>query len=80
MRKKVRSTINYLLVLFFTILGLIGLALPVVPQFTFFAIALIILSFEIPAVEKYIERKLKRDGKIGKIYYSISDKVGKYLK
>jgi len=45
-----------------------------------FAIALIILSFEIPAVEKYIERKLKRDGKIGKIYYSISDKVGKYLK
>lgn len=79
MRRKIKSGINYFLVLVFLTLGVIGIILPVVPQTIFFVIALTILSFEIPAVEKYFEKYLNSETYIGKTYLSLRKKIEKYL-
>ncbi len=80
MRKHLKTAFNYFLIILFIILGLIGLALPFVPQLIFFAIALILISYEIPAVERYIETHLDKNGIFGKIYLNIKNKVQKYLR
>lgn len=77
--RKIKSFINYFLIVIFIVLGFIGLLLPFIPQVIFFAIAIILLSFEIPAVEKYISENLKKDSLIGKIYYPLRDKFHKYF-
>ena len=79
MRRRIKSGINYFLAFIFIILGIIGLLLPVVPQTIFFVIALIILSFEIPAVEKYFEKYLNPENYVGKTYLSLRSKMEKYL-
>jgi uncharacterized protein YqgC (DUF456 family) len=50
------------------VLGFIGLALPIVPQTLFFAIALILISFEVPWVGRKIEKFLAKYPEILKIY------------
>lgn len=75
-----KSGVNYTLVVIFVLLGFIGLAIPILPQAIFFAIALMILSFEFPPLEKWIEKKLPHDNQIGKVYYSIKTKFEKFLK
>ena len=80
LKKHSKKGLNYILIIVFMILGFIGLALPVVPQAIFFAIALILISFEIPALEKYIENRVDKNSSIGVAYYSVKEKVEKYLK
>ncbi len=80
MHRHLKTSLNYLLIALFLLLGFIGLALPLVPQAIFFAIALILISFEVPSVEQYIERKLNKESILGKTYLGIKEKVEKYLR
>jgi uncharacterized membrane protein YbaN (DUF454 family) len=80
MRRKIRSTINYLAVIILIILGIIGVLVPVMPQTIFFLLAVIILSFEIPQFADYLESKMDKDGRIWKIYHTHREKFEKYFK
>ena len=57
MRLVVKKTFIYTLIIILIVLGIIGLALPLVPQAIFFALALILISFEVPWVEEKIENE-----------------------
>jgi uncharacterized membrane protein YbaN (DUF454 family) len=74
-----KAGINYTLVLIFVFLGFVGLALPLVPQAIFFAIALIILSFEYPPLEKWVDKNLPHDNPVGKFYFSAKKQIEKFL-
>lgn len=64
----------------FIILGFIGLALPIVPQAIFFAIALMLISFEVPWVGKHIENFLTRYPEILRIYLKHKSFLERHLK
>ncbi len=76
----IKKTFVYILIIIFLFLGFIGLALPIVPQAIFFAIALILISFEVPWVEKKIEKLLQRWPDILKIYLKLKVQLEKYLR
>ncbi len=80
MRKKIKSGINFFLAMIFILLGIIGLALPIIPQTIFFVIAFIILSFEIPSFGNFIEKKLSKTPKILNIYHTHRVKFEKYFR
>lgn len=80
MGKKIKSGIGLLFAIFFTILGFIGLALPIVPQTIFFLIAIILFSFVIPGFADFIERHLQKTPKILKTYHSQRSKFEKYFR
>ncbi len=79
MRRKIKSGVNYFIALIFIALGTIGLLLPVVPQAVFFLIALIVLSFEIPAIEAYIGKYVNPENYFGKTYLSLREKIERIL-
>jgi uncharacterized membrane protein YbaN (DUF454 family) len=62
------------------VLGIIGLALPLIPQTIFFALALILISFEVPWVEEKIETFLKKYPSILTSYLSLKSKLEKHLR
>jgi len=76
----IRKTFIYTLIALFIILGFIGLALPIVPQALFFAIALILISFEVPWVGRKIEKFLAKYPEILKIYLKHKTFLEKHLK
>jgi uncharacterized protein YqgC (DUF456 family) len=80
MRKKIRSGFNYLLIVILVLLGILGLILPILPGLVFIAIALIILSIEIPFINEKIEKYIDKEHALGKVFYSIRDRVEKYFK
>lgn len=77
--RKVKFGINYLLVIIFILLGLIGILVPILPQTIFFVLALVFLSFEFPKVEEYIEKKLGREHIVGKMYFKMHVTFKKYF-
>jgi uncharacterized membrane protein YbaN (DUF454 family) len=77
--RRVKSGINFLLVIVFVLLGLVGLAIPFVPQVIFFVLALVFLSFEVPSVSAWIEKKLGKENAVGKMYYAIHQVMKKYF-
>ena len=76
----VKKSFVYLLIIISLTLGVVGLALPFVPQVIFFAIALILISFEVPWVESKIEKTLQRWPKVLKMYLKLKGKIEKYLR
>ncbi len=78
--RKLRSGINYLLIILFLGLGFLGLALPIVPQAIFFLLAIIIISFEFPQFSDYIESKMDKESQMYKIYHTHRKKFEKYFK
>jgi uncharacterized membrane protein YbaN (DUF454 family) len=78
--KYIRRSANWLFILIFLILGFIGLALPLAPQIIFFAIAIIILSFEVPALGNFLEKKLPKNSKAGRLYHIHRSNFEKYFK
>lgn len=76
----VKKTFIYTLIALFILLGFIGLALPVVPQALFFAIALILISFEVPWVGKKIEKFLAKYPEILRIYLKHKTFLERHLK
>ena len=80
MKKIIKKSVNWFLITLFILLGFVGLILPFVPQAIFFAMALILISFEIPQVENYLDSKISKESFFGKIYYSLRSKFEKYLR
>lgn len=80
MRKHLKKGLIYFLIILFLVLGFIGLALPIVPQAIFFAIAFILISFEVPWIEEKIERFLQKFPEILKVYLSLKLKLEKYFR
>lgn len=77
--RQVKRGINFFLGILFILLGFLGLIIPVMPQIIFFAIGLVILSFEVPQIETYINQHLSKDSMVGKTYYNLRNKFHKYL-
>jgi uncharacterized membrane protein YbaN (DUF454 family) len=80
MKRIAKKTINFILILLFLFCGFVGLALPLVPQAVFFAIAVILITFEIPSLENWIISKLTKYPEIQKLYISLRDFLARYLK
>ena len=76
----IKKSFVYTLIVICLVLGFVGLALPFVPQVIFFAIALILISFEVPWVETKIEKLLKRFPEILKMYLKLTGVLEKHLR
>lgn len=80
MKVIIKKTFIYFLIVLFLVLGFVGLALPFVPQVIFFAIALILISFEVPWVETRIESFLSRFPNVLKVYLDLKKKLEKHIR
>jgi uncharacterized membrane protein YbaN (DUF454 family) len=74
-KKIARFTIA--LILF--IIGLLGLILPVVNGTLFIMASLLILSLEIPALEKFLDRQGRRNSTVNHYYEKCKRFIEKYL-
>jgi uncharacterized membrane protein YbaN (DUF454 family) len=64
-----RQKIRYLvLAIFFFVLGVVGILIPVMPQFLFFAISLVFLSLVSPTVRRAMRRFLHRHPRLAHAY------------
>jgi uncharacterized membrane protein YbaN (DUF454 family) len=59
---------NLALAIFFFVLGFIGLLIPVMPQFLFFAMGILFLSFVSPTVRRGVRRFLHAHPKLAHAY------------
>jgi uncharacterized protein len=66
---------NLVLAIFFFILGVIGVLLPVVPQVPFFIMSLIFFSLVFPRVRRALRRFLHRHPKLAHAYKKWRDKA-----
>jgi uncharacterized protein DUF454 len=73
-RKRRSKAWNLALAIFFFILGIIGVLLPIVPQIPFFVMSLLFFSFVFPAVRRALRRFLHRHPKIAHAYKKWRDK------
>lgn len=71
-KSKVR---NLVLAIFFFILGIIGVLLPIVPQVPFFIMSVIFFSLVFPRVRRALRRFLRRHPKIAHAYKKWRDKA-----
>lgn len=79
-KRKVRSAHankvrNLVLAIFFFILGVIGVLIPVVPQVPFFIMSLIFFSLVFPKVRRALRRFLHRHPKLAHAYKKWRDKA-----
>jgi uncharacterized membrane protein YbaN (DUF454 family) len=65
---------NLVLAIFFFILGVIGVLIPVMPQLIFFAMSLLFLSLVSPTVRRAVRRFLHRHPKMAHAYKRWRDK------
>ena len=65
---------NLALALFFFILGIIGILIPVMPQVIFFVMGLVFLSLVSPTVRRAVRRFLHRHPKMAHAYKHWRDK------
>lgn len=74
-RRARRSKIwNIVLAVFFFVLGVIGILIPIMPQFLFFALSLFFLSLVSPTVRRWLRRFLHRHPKMAHAYKRWRDK------
>jgi uncharacterized membrane protein YbaN (DUF454 family) len=59
---------NIVLAVFFFVLGFIGILIPVMPQFIFFALGILFLSFVSPPVRRRVRRFLHAHPKLAHQY------------
>ncbi len=74
-RARRRKSQNLALGIFFFLLGLIGVLIPVMPQVPFFVMSLLFLSLAFPAVRRALRRFLHRHPRIAHAYKSWRDKA-----
>jgi len=65
---------NLMLAIFFFILGIIGILIPVMPQVIFFVMGLVFLSLVSPTVRRAVRRFLHRHPKMAHAYKHWRDK------
>ncbi len=73
--KKRSKAWNLALGIFFFILGIVGILLPVVPQVPFFIMSLIFFSLVYPPLGKALRRFLRRHPKVAQAYKKWRDKA-----
>jgi uncharacterized membrane protein YbaN (DUF454 family) len=66
---------NLALAIFFFILGVIGVLIPVVPQVPFFIMSLLFFSLVFPGIRRWIRRFLHRHPKVAHAYKKWRDKA-----
>src|SRR5215471_5178666 len=75
-RRKPRSKAwNLALGIFFFILGVIGVLIPVMPQIPFFIMSLLFFSLVFPGIRRWIRRFLHRHPKVAHAYKRWRDKA-----
>ena len=75
-RRRPRSKAHNLAwAIFFFILGVIGVLIPIVPQIPFFVMSVIFLSFVFPSVRRALRRFLHRHPRIAHAYKKWRDKA-----
>jgi uncharacterized membrane protein YbaN (DUF454 family) len=80
MKKVARSGLNYFVILILIALGVFGLALPIIPGLIFIVVAVVILSYEIPFIERKLEQHIDKDKDFGKMFYKYKAKLDKYFR
>lgn len=65
---RTRKIWNLVLAIFFFILGVVGIFIPVMPQLIFFAMSLFFLSLVFPPVRRWTRRFLRRHPKVARAY------------
>jgi uncharacterized membrane protein YbaN (DUF454 family) len=70
-----RRTRNLLLGIFFFILGVIGVLIPVMPQIPFFVMSLLFFSLVFPKVRRALRRWRHRHPKVDEAYRKWRDKA-----
>lgn len=80
MRRKIRATFNYFVVLTLLALGVVGLVLPIIPGLVFIALALVILSFEVPFIEKKIEKHVDPNTEFGQKFFQFKNKIERFFR
>lgn len=68
---------NLTLGIFFFVLGVIGILIPIVPQVPFFIMSLLFFSLVFPPIRRWIRRFLHRHPKIAHAYKRWRDKARK---
>lgn len=68
---------NLALAIFFFILGVIGVMLPIVPQVPFFIMSVLFFSLVFPSVRRRLRRFLHRHPKVAHAYKKWRDKARK---
>lgn len=68
--------LKILLATFLILLGVLGVILPLLHGLGFLIAGIIILSFEFPQIDKYIDKHLNRNQHIKKMY----EKIHKFLR
>ena len=76
-RKRRSKAWNLTLGIFFFILGVIGVLIPVMPQIPFFIMSLLFFSLVFPGIRRWIRRFLHRHPKIAHAYKKWRDKARK---
>ena len=72
-----RRTRNLLLGIFFFILGVIGVLIPVMPQIPFFVMSLLFFSLVFPKVRRALRRWRQRHPKVDEAYRKWREKARK---
>lgn len=67
-RRGRRRAWNIALAVFFFVLGVIGILVPIMPQFIFFALSLVFLSLVSRRVHRAVQRFLRRHPKMNASY------------
>lgn len=65
---------NLALAIFFFLLGIVGILIPVMPQVLFFAMGIVFLSLVSPTVRRKVRKFLHRHPKLAHQYKSFRDK------
>ena len=68
MRSRRKKIWNLVLAIFFFVLGVIGILIPVMPQFIFFAMSLFFLAQVFPPVRRWMRRFLRRHPRLERAY------------
>jgi uncharacterized membrane protein YbaN (DUF454 family) len=79
-KKIIKKTTNYTLIFLCFLLSIFGAILPIIPGFIFLALGIMILSFEFPPLESFVEKHLRKDNKVGKTYFEVKEKFEKFLR
>jgi uncharacterized membrane protein YbaN (DUF454 family) len=74
-RKKRGKAHNLAWAIFFFILGVIGVLIPIVPQIPFFIMSLLFFSLVFPSVRRSLRRFLRRHPKVAHAYKKWRDKA-----
>jgi len=74
-RKKRGKAHNLAWAIFFFILGVIGVLVPIMPQIPFFIMSLLFLSLVFPSVRRWLRRFLHRHPKLAHAYKKWRDKA-----